>query len=279
MCVRSLARRAVPLVTLGAAAAIALSACTAAGASPSAAPSGPAGEPATLEGVSWARTDYAGADGTLVAVADGVTVTAAFTDGTVAGNAGCNRYNGPYTLDGDKITIGNLVTTQMACQEPQAGVETAYLAALVKAATYAISGEGLELSNADGNVVLRYKAVAAASLTTTSWGASGINNGTGGVASIVAGSTVTAVFGDDGTVAGSAGCNTYTGSYTVNGSTIKIGPLASTEKACVDEAVTKQETVFLAAMEKATTFAITGNVLELRDADGALQVAFEVTQP
>ena len=36
----------------------------------------------------------------------------------------------------------------------------------------------------------------------------------------------------DATVSGNAGCNDYTGSYTVDGEKLTIGPLAATKKAC-----------------------------------------------
>ena len=39
-------------------------------------------------------------------------------------------------------------------------------------------------------------------------------------------------FADDGTLSGFAGCNTYTGSFTLDGSAIDIGPLATTRMAC-----------------------------------------------
>jgi heat shock protein HslJ len=40
----------------------------------------------------------------------------------------------------------------------------------------------------------------------------------------------------DGTLSGNAGCNEYSGPYTVTGNQIKIGPLTSTMMACSDPA-------------------------------------------
>jgi heat shock protein HslJ len=45
---------------------------------------------------------------------------------------------------------------------------------------------------------------------------------------VVAGTTVTAKFGEDGRVGGSTGCNTYGGTYEVRGDTISFGRLIST---------------------------------------------------
>jgi heat shock protein HslJ len=82
-------------------------------------------------------------------------------------------------------------------------------------------------------------------------------------------------FGKDGTVSGKSGCNTYNGPYTVTGSQIKIGPLASTMMACSDPAgIMDQEQQYLAALQTAATYQIEGNVLELRTSDGALAADF-----
>lgn len=47
---------------------------------------------------------------------------------------------------------------------------------------------------------------------------------------------------------GFSGCNRFSGNYTLNGNSIKIGPLASTKMLCIDDAVNKTETKFLEAL-------------------------------
>ena len=94
----------------------------------------------------------------------------------------------------------------------------------------------------------------------------------------IADTTLTAIFADAGTVAGSGGCNEYNGPYTSDASTIKIGPLATTRMLCnTPTGVDEQETQFLAAMQAATKYTIAGSTLELRDDGGALQVSFRAT--
>jgi heat shock protein HslJ len=279
---RTIPARAVTAVALAAVAAVALAACSASGgASPSGAPasSASAAPSATLEGTAWQLTDYIGPGGNSLAVPEKVAATAMFDAGTVAGNGGCNQYTGPYTVDGDKLTIGTLASTMMACPAPQDAVEKAFLAALGKAATYTITGDTLEIKTAEGKVGLRFSVAQAPSLTKTRWVATTINNGRGGAESVVAGSTVTAIFAEDGTVGGNAGCNTYNGPYTVDGAAIKVGPLVSTKMACADEATSQQEAAYLAALGNATVFAFSGDNLELRDAGGALQVQYQPTLP
>ena len=91
----------------------------------------------------------------------------------------------------------------------------------------------------------------------------------------MAGTEITAVFAEDGTLSGSAGCNNYTTTYTVDGDNITIGMGASTMMFCAEpEGVMDQEAQYLAALETAATYTITGDKLELRTADGALAVSY-----
>ena len=78
----------------------------------------------------------------------------------------------------------------------------------------------------------------------------------------IAGTTLTAVFGNSSDISGDSGCNTFNGSYTVSGSSISIGPLATTQKLCQDE-VNTQEQTYLAALQSATTYSISGSQLIL----------------
>jgi heat shock protein HslJ len=162
-----------------------------------------------------------------------------------------------------------------ACGPAESALETAYFAALGKVATYAIPGQSLELKTSEGNVGLRFDVAKTVSLSGTPWVATGVNNGTGGVGNVVTGTTLTAIFGPQGTVAGSGGCNDYNGPYTNDATAIKIGPLAATKKLCATPAgVDDQEAQYFAALQKATRYTITGSRLELRDDGGALQVSF-----
>jgi len=56
------------------------------------------------------------------------TITAAFKDGTIAGNAAVNTYNGSYTVGpNDAFSAGPLATTKMAGPEADMQAETTYL--------------------------------------------------------------------------------------------------------------------------------------------------------
>jgi heat shock protein HslJ len=124
-----------------------------------------------------------------------------------------------------------------------------------------------------GKSILVYSAAAANPLE-GSWNVTGYNNGKQAVVSVAAGTELTANFGADGKLSGSAGCNNYTASYQTDGNKISIGPAATTRKAC-EQAVMDQETQYLAALATAATYRIDGNKMELRTADGAMAATFQ----
>jgi heat shock protein HslJ len=224
-----------------------------------------------LEGKTWVLTSYAGGSESRD-VPPGVRVDAVFKDGTVGGQAPINTYSGPYTLSGDSgIDIGPVASTMMAGAPEAMTLEQAYFAALDKATAFAVEGETLTLSDADGNVLLNYGAAAQATITGQSWKVTGYNNGKQAVQSVAGDAELTAVFGDAGTVSGSAGVNTYNGPCTIDGQTISVGELATTMKSGSD-ALMKQETLYLAALQSAATWSVRGDALELRTADDAIAV-------
>lgn len=77
------------------------------------------------------------------------------------------------------------------------------------------------------------------------------------------------------TITGSAGCNSYTGAYGINGNTIMIDALAVTEMYCAEpEGIMEQEYDYLTALGSATTFKIKGSTMEMANADGMVVLVF-----
>jgi heat shock protein HslJ len=211
----------------------------------------------------------------MVDIPGPVTVDATIRRGSISGSTGCNRYAASYTVDGNalKINVGSM--TLIGCPAPEADIETAYITNLGNVRTYTATSDTLTMYDSGGNGILVYAAIPPATLDGVTWHVTGYNNGTGAVTSVVIGSDPTAIFDRAGTVSGDGSCNTFSGPAIVDGPSIKIGPLASTRRACADEALNTQEMQYLAALERATTYAARGMKLELRDAGGALMAAFE----
>ena len=78
---------------------------------------------------------------------------------------------------------------------------------------------------------------------------------------------VTAAFTAD-RISGNGGCNRYDGSYTLAGSTLTVGPVAATKRACMgDEGDIESE--WFAALGKPLQATRVDGQLQLRTADGA----------
>jgi heat shock protein HslJ len=80
----------------------------------------------------------------------------------------------------------------------------------------------------------------------------------------------TITFDSKGRVFGDSGCNRFTGGYTVKGSKIEIGPLASTMMFC--EGRMDAEAAFLKTLQKAKTFTATDTVLKIYTKNDVLRL-------
>ncbi|HQR57599.1 MAG TPA: META domain-containing protein [Burkholderiaceae bacterium] len=221
----------------------------------------------TLDGTAWVLAALPGR--TLV---NGSTATLSFEGGRAQGSDSCNRFGIPFTTRGSAIDLsGQGMATQMACPPAVAQQAEAFRAALSGARTYRVAGGQLQLLGAEGALLAAFTAQSR-SLAGTTWQVTGINNGRNALVSLVAGSTVTLQFLADGKVAGSAGCNQYTARYEAEGAKLRILAPASTRRMCPDSGVMEQEQAFLKALEAVTTMRMEGNRVELRDAQGAMQV-------
>lgn len=199
------------------------------------------------------------------------TVTVRFDQGKASGSDGCNRFIAPYAITESTIKFTMGPGTMMACPAPLMEQASAFHNALGRTGSYRVESDMLELLDANGKPTAKFRKQSSA-LAGTSWKVTGINNQRGGLESIATGSEPTLAFGTDGTVTGNASCNHFSGGFQQMGERIKFGALATTRRACTDEALNRQEANFLAAMSQVTTSRIEGSGLVLRDDKGAMQV-------
>jgi heat shock protein HslJ len=232
----------------------------------------PSGSSQGLTGSIWLLSELNG-EAPII----GTAITAEFDEeGRVGGSSGCNNYSTSYDVNGNQLTLGEpLASTMMACPEEIMEQEREYLGALADTATFEISNEELIFKDVNGNELVRFDSVDQ-SLEGSSWQVLSYNNGKGGVTSLIIGTEITANFGEDGLLAGNAGCNGYSADYETDGNNISIGPAVSTEMACLDiEGVMEQEQRYLAALGTAASYKIDGLNMEMRTADGALVATFQ----
>jgi heat shock protein HslJ len=113
-----------------------------------------------LAGTSWEVISYNNGKEAVVSVIIGTQITADFgEDGQLTGNSGCNSYFASYETDEDKITIGPVGMTEMACMEPEGVMEQEqlYLAALGTADVYRIEADRMEMRTAEGSMVANFQ--------------------------------------------------------------------------------------------------------------------------
>lgn len=218
---------------------------------------------ATLEGANWRLLAL---PGQTVPGGNGAP-TARFEGGRVSGFSGCNRFMGSYTVDRDKLTVGTLAGTMMACPEPAMAVEKAFMAAFSGTLTSNVAGNRLSLTPAAGGNALQFELEPKPSLEGVKWEVTGYNNGRQAVVSPQLDTRLTVVF-KDGQVSGNSGCNSFHGSFKVEGNSLSIGPLATTRMMCSAEGVMAQEQAFIAALQTATTWAISRGMLDVHRKDG-----------
>ncbi len=111
-----------------------------------------------LEGVTWVLKSYGDPNNLIAAVADKeVTLTFDKDEGRVSGNGGINGYGGNYQVDGNKLTIKDMVQTMMAGPEPLMSQEVAFFNILQSAQSYKISGQELTITGTEGVLVFRQR--------------------------------------------------------------------------------------------------------------------------
>ncbi len=221
-----------------------------------------------LEGTSWVLVSMPG-----WTLTNGAPATLYFQAGRVSGSDGCNRFTGPYTVKGSAIELPERPEgTLIGCPASVQKQAEAYMRALAGAKSYLVADGRLQLLGADGTLVVTL-AAQSQELMGTAWRVTSINNGKNAVASVRAGTNVTLAFASNGQAAGSAGCNTFDARYESGSGRLKfLAPILATCKICASSGLMEQEHAFLKALEAVSSSRIEGGRLELRGANGELQI-------
>ncbi len=106
--------------------------------------------PSTVEGP-WTVTMVNNGNQAVVNVPEGVSAAFSFhPDGTIEGHGGCNGFSGGYSVDGETIAIGPLMSTMMSCGEMIDTFEQQLLVALQSATTWSVTTGVLDLRDDSG---------------------------------------------------------------------------------------------------------------------------------
>ena len=209
-------------------------------------------------------------------VKEGTVITAVFSsvDNQLSGSGGCNNYFTSYesTDDGGLTINGPIGSTMMACENLD--TESAYFAALEAVNGWSLNEEGrLELTYDTGQPYEQKLIFTPGEtpLTGPLWRLVTMGD-PDNLTEVLPGTTVTAEFQPDtgatGSVGGSATCNNYNTSYTIDGDQISFGPVMGTMMFCPIGA--DQEAAYLAALESAQTFQIIGPNMQITYDGGVL---------
>lgn len=195
---------------------ILLAAC--AGTAPSASPGG------MVDALGDWQLSTGTVDGAALPMVAGAPITMTVEATRVGGRSACNQYGGEITIVAGELRFGDMVMTEMACDEPVMRSESAFHAAMARVRGASRDGDRLTLSGPGVELVWdRLAPVPDAALVGTTWV----------LDSVIAGETVSSVLGQatlllrpDGTMAGSTGCRDFVGQWTDRGDgTIELKPM------------------------------------------------------
>jgi heat shock protein HslJ len=237
---RTSATRRTPVIVLAIAlgATLALSACAAA--------SSP--QLAGKEFVAAKVTD-GGQDRPLV---PGTKLRLTFSATDIGASAGCNHMGGTYRIDGGRLIVANLATTDMGC-DPDLMAQDQWLSEVLGAGPairLVVNDLVVEAGSVSITFVDREVAEPDAQLVGPTWTVESIITGDA-VSSVPAEPVATLVFKEDGTLEVNAGCNRGSGTWTAVGGGIEVGPLMLTKMAC-DKDAAGLESAVLGVLEAGT---------------------------
>jgi heat shock protein HslJ len=183
--------------------------------------------------------------------------------------AGCNSAQGPARLDGDKLVVEGLSTTEIGCEEALHQQDEWITGFFTGGPTWRLDGNDLVLTGAEIEVKMIDNNVAqpAKPLLGTKWTVDTLVGG-GVSSSVPAGAAAFMTFADGGKVTGSTGCNSFGGTVTIDGNKITFNDLVMTKKGC-DGAAGALEASVLGVLDQPLTYRIDGSKLILEAPDGS----------
>jgi len=161
-----------------------------------------------------------------------------FQGGFARGFAGCNFFDGPYTLTDATVQLREVAQTAMACADNALmQQESAFFDALRATDTYGLQDETLELRDASGVARLVFRsqerqAADPAQLYDTRWHLESIAG-----EAPTGERPITLELTAGGKVLGDAGCRTYTATWQAEADRIDFPMIAMDEETCADQAL------------------------------------------
>lgn len=113
-------------------------------------------------------------------------------------------------------------------------------------------------------------------LAATAWDLVAFRADNGSIAAPLPGAEPLIIFGESGTLSGSAGCNLYSAAYRINGSTIAVEPVDGTEAhPAAEQSLVQQENRYRELLAAAASYKVEGDRLVLSGPSGKDLLVFE----
>jgi len=201
----------------------------------------------------------------------GTRIRIAFSSGSISASAGCNVMGAAYRLDSGRLIIEHLGQTDMGC-DPARLEQDAWLAAFLAGhPAVRLSGDELTLQLDSTIVELIDRRVVDPDqpLVGPAWRVESIITGQA-VSSVPVGASATLTLQPDGRFVLDTGCNTGGGTYTVEGSTLRLSAIGLTKRACPGPAGDLEQAVLGVLQLSPITVEIEARALTLTAGDHGL---------
>jgi heat shock protein HslJ len=197
---------------------------------------------------------------------EGTRVRLVFQDGGLSASAGCNTMGGQYQIDGGRLVVGQLGSTEMACDPPLMEQDRWLAELLTGGSAVTLDGDTLILEGSLVRLTLQDRETADPDrpLEGTRWVVEGIVTGDA-VSSLPAG-VVAAIRIADGRAHVEAGCNGGGAPVVSDEGALTFGELVLTAQLC-EPGVMSVEDAVLAVLSGTVAYSIEADVLTL-DAGG-----------
>ncbi|MEI6401285.1 MAG: META domain-containing protein [Actinomycetota bacterium] len=207
---------------------------------------------------------------TGITLAPDAVLRISFEDGRISVSGGCNGMGGDVTFEGDAMTVGPMMSTQMACDQSLMDQDSAVQAFLTAGTTVSVDGDTLTLTGGEATITLLDREVADPDrpLADTAWTVTGVISSdaiSSGWGSAVASLTIV-----DGQAQVNTGCNRGVATVTVDeaAGTIAFGPLALTKMMCDDDAMRLEQEISRVLTGTATYSIEAGSLTLMNGTDG-----------
>lgn len=197
-----------------------------------------------------------------------------FESSRVSASAGCNSLDGTYAIDGDVFVLSNAGQTAIGCDPALSEQDDWYFGFLSSNPSFELDDDTIVLEGSSVRIEYLDQEVATpdAELVGPTWTVDTVIQGEIAMHTDWP-SPATLVFGSDGAVEVSTGCNGGTGTYAVSDGELTFADVAVTERGC-DGVTGDLETAVLGLIygPQPVTWEITVDRLSLRGADWGLDL-------